>query len=81
MPASYVAACKVARETTKARGVILIVLEGEHGNGLITLIKPDQLAMIKDVPDLLRWATEHSKVGGISDIKFMPESGTDLAGN
>lgn len=51
-PGKYDDACTVAREMTKAIGLVLIVFGGEHGNGFsVQTLEPDLLPVL---PALLR---------------------------
>jgi hypothetical protein len=51
-PGKYDEACTVARAMTKGIGVVLIVIEGEHGNGFsVQTLEPDLLPVL---PALLR---------------------------
>ena len=57
-PGKYDALCTAAREGAKARGALLIILDGEHGNGfscqadlVSTLTLPD---LLEDVARQIR---------------------------
>jgi hypothetical protein len=51
-PGKYDDACTIARESTKAVACLLVVIEGEHGNGFsVQTLEPDLLPVI---PALLR---------------------------
>jgi len=49
-PGKYDAACTAARLATKARGALLIVIDGEHGNGFSCQAEP---AVLLTLPELL----------------------------
>jgi hypothetical protein len=49
-PGKYDAACTQARESTKATAVLLIVFNGEHGNGFS--LQGDLLTLV-NVPEIL----------------------------
>lgn len=51
-PGKYDDACTAAREATKAVAVLLVVIEGEQGNGFaVQTLEPDLLPVL---PALLR---------------------------
>lgn len=50
-PGKYDEACTKARESTKSRGVVLIVFGGEHGNGFSV---QGDLAVLTALPKVLR---------------------------
>lgn len=50
-PGKYDEACTKARESTKARGVVLIVFDGENGNGFSV---QGDAAVITSLPRVLR---------------------------
>ncbi len=45
----YEDACTVARESTKARGVVLIVFDGEHGNGFSVQVDAERLLALPEI--------------------------------
>jgi hypothetical protein len=51
-PGKYDDACTMARLMTRAVGCVLIVIQGEHGNGFsVQTLLPD---MLPSLPELLR---------------------------
>jgi hypothetical protein len=52
-PGKYHDICTYARETAKADGAILIIINGEHGQGMDTQLPPE---MESKIPDILRYA-------------------------
>lgn len=51
MPHKYDEACTAARIATGASGIILIILDGEHGPGFSMQAPP---SLVPDMPGLLR---------------------------
>lgn len=49
-PGKYDAACTVARESCKARGVVLIVIDGAEGHGFSVQVPPE---LRLHIPELL----------------------------
>lgn len=60
-PGKYDAACTDVREKTKAAGVLLIVLGGEHGNGFACQTAPEALLYL---PELLEAVAEQIRRDG-----------------
>lgn len=50
-PGKYDDLCTAAREGAKAQGAILIIIEGERGDGFSAQVHPDAAARL---PDMLR---------------------------
>lgn len=45
----YDDACTVARESTKARGAIVIIIDGEHGSGFSVQASPGEVIYLPHV--------------------------------
>jgi hypothetical protein len=48
-PGKYDDACTVARESTKASGVLLVVFEGEKGSGFSVQAPPEIIAAMPNI--------------------------------
>lgn len=48
-PGKYDDACTIARESTKASGVLLVVIGGEKGSGFSVQAAPETIAAIPDI--------------------------------
>jgi hypothetical protein len=57
----YDEACTKARQETKAAGVILVVIGGEHGHGFSAQIPPP---LIRTVPNILRSIADQIEKAG-----------------
>lgn len=48
-PGKYDDWCSFVRFGTKAKGAMVLIFEGEHGNGFSSQLPPEQTAQIPDV--------------------------------
>ncbi len=58
-PGKYNDACTVARMLAQAKGVLLIVIEGDHGSGFSVQVPPEIIPIIPGVLRSVAASIEH----------------------
>jgi len=69
-PGKYNDACTVARMLAQAKGVLLIVIEGDHGSGFSVQVPPELIPIIPGVLRSVAASIEHdpNQVTHVIDI-------------